>query len=67
MYKREPAYREQTKFLWFPKTIDGKTKWLILGKWVEISRWEKQINWFNLLAGYEYRWCEWEPYKWIEK
>jgi hypothetical protein len=63
----EVKYRQKQKFLWFPKTIEGKTKWLVFGKWMEYSQPEKQFNWFNpILGGSEYGYSDWKPYKWIE-
>lgn len=29
-------YRTKKRFLWWPKTINGITKWLITAEWVEV-------------------------------
>lgn len=60
-------FRNVTKFLAFPKTIDGKTKWLTKASWQEYRHYVKKFNWFNIIGGSQYEWSEWEPYKWIEK
>lgn len=39
LFKKEmessPKFKDVTKFLWFPKTIEGKTKWLTFASWQE--------------------------------
>ncbi len=56
----------KTKFLWFPKTIDGKTKWLTKTTWEE--RLVEELS-DELIANSSinpFVWI-WKPVKWIEK
>lgn len=58
--------RIKTKFLFFPKTISGKTKWLTKQSWYEelveeIDYEALHSRSFNCLT-----WV-WKPIKWIEK
>lgn len=58
--------RIKTKFLFFPKTIDGKTKWLTKASWYEefkneIDQEAMDSGSMNILT------FVWKPFKWIEK
>jgi len=57
--------RQTSKFLKYPKSINGTVKWLITATWEEERHLELKPNWFNFLAGYEPRWSEWQPAKWL--
>lgn len=57
--KQKPTwgtFRERKKFLWFPKTINGETRWL------EVSRWQEEFRIITGYAPYIYRWV---PIHWI--
>jgi hypothetical protein len=56
--------REVEDFLWKPKNIGGKIKWMCKAKWEEKSVWERHINWFYILE-WDYRWSEFIPTKWL--
>lgn len=47
-----------TKFLWLPKTIDGKTKWLVTASWQE--QFIKEFEEF-----YDCIIWSWQPTKWL--
>lgn len=60
----EYQYRQVTEFLYLPKRIDGKIKWLSTQTWIEERKLEMKFNWFNMLSGYEPKWSKWSPIKW---
>ena len=53
-------YRFQSKFLWFPKTIDGVTYWLERQMWRQ--EYKKVIVHGSLADMYTYKWVDvcWE-------
>lgn len=58
--------RIKTKFLFLPKTINGKTKWLVKASWQEefkeeIDQEALDLGSTNILT------FIWKPIKWIEK
>ncbi len=57
-------FRIQTNFLFLPKTIGGKTKWLTTESWREERHQYKRFNWFNILEK-EIVWSDWKPVNWI--
>lgn len=61
-----PTRQIKTKFLWFPKTIEGQTKWLVTASWQEqfievIDEEAMELGALNCFC-----WI-WKPVKWIEK
>ena len=53
--------RIEQKFLYLPKRINGKIKWLVNAKWEEER---VKVPWtFYLLDGYY--WSDWKPTKWL--
>ncbi len=62
--QKAPAFKTVTKFLWFPKTIEGTTKWLVSASWQEqfieiIDDEALQLGALNC-----FNWI-WKPVKWI--
>lgn len=68
LVKREPrispAFKSVTKFLWFPKTINGEWKWFVTASWqeqfVEVIDQEAMDN----LSISPLVWT-WKPVKWL--
>ena len=59
-------YRTRGKFLWFPKSIEGQTRWLVDAYWKECRYEYLSINWFNpILDGCVSGWSDWKPLNWI--
>lgn len=59
-----PVFKTVTKFLWFPKTIDGTTKWLVTASWQEqfvevIDQEPFDLGSINCLV------WEYKPVKWL--
>ncbi len=62
--QKAPAFKTITKFLWFPKTIDGETKWLVTASWQEqfmetIDQEAMDYDASNFMI-----WV-WKPVKWL--
>lgn len=62
--QKVPAFKTVTKFLWFQKTIEGKTKWLVTASWQEqfvevIDQESLDMGSINCLV-----WT-WKPVKWL--
>lgn len=62
--QRDFKSRIVTKFLWFPKTINGETRWLSTQTWEERARIVRENVWFLPLNGVFEKTYEYEPYKW---
>lgn len=58
--------RIKTKFLWFPKIIDGKIKWLTKATWEEIFVEELDDELVSSGSRNPFVWI-WKPIKWIER
>lgn len=63
--KSKPQFRIVSKFLWFPKTIQGSTKWLVIAQWEEqfievIDQFALDLGSTNCLV------WKWKPIKWIK-
>ena len=62
-------FRTVTKFLWFPKTIDGETKWLVTASWqeqfVEEIYYKQPIDPIIDLECQDCVIWVWKPVKWL--
>lgn len=59
-----PKFKDVTKFLWFPKTINGKTKWLTTASWQEQFVEETDQLALDLGSFDSITWV-WKPVKWL--
>lgn len=66
--KQNPRYEHRTitKFLWWPKSIESKTKWLCSATWEETRCDVFSFNVFNPVFGEHVKWGNWIPTKWID-
>lgn len=64
--ENQPQVRTKTKFLWLPKTIQGKIKWLCTATWEEKFMEEIDQEALDLGTTDCLIWV-WKPTKWIEK
>ena len=60
--KKENPVRTVTKFLYLPKTINNKTKWLTRASWAEEFK-EDPSNSEPFYYGACYKWV---PYSWLD-
>lgn len=60
-------YRTKSRFLFFPKTIKNKTKWLVFAEWRESKMLKRRepslLNPFGVGSDY---WTKWKPVMFIE-
>lgn len=68
LFKQEmfasPLFKTVTKFLWFPKTIEGKTKWLVTASWQE--QFMETIDQEAMDYGAsDFMFWTWKPVKWL--
>lgn len=66
IFYESPTRRIETKFLFFPKTINGKTKWLIKATWEEnfVEELDDELVAYDSINPFI---RIWKPTKWIEK
>lgn len=64
--------RTKKQFLFLPKTINGKTKWLCFATFEEQRILEKTFNTINTLLGgafmgkvHTWEWSAWKATKWL--
>lgn len=62
-YENE-THKIKTKFLWFPKTIEGKTKWLVTASWQEQFMETIDQEAMDYGASNFMIWV-WKPVKWL--
>jgi len=62
--------RERNRFLWFPKSISGETRWLEHGQWIEVYS-DVDVAIFKvgttvINPTVEYATTKWRPVSWVE-
>lgn len=56
--KYQTETRTVSKFLWLPKRIDGRTKWLCYATWEEFRVQIYKFNWVNPIFGEHIAWVD---------
>lgn len=57
-------YRHCHDYLWVPKMINGKIKWLTDAVWQESRTQVPKFNWFNVIGGPMLVWTKWKAIEW---
>lgn len=57
---QEGKTRTEKRFLIFPLTISGETRWL------EMAKWEEKVVYYVNVFSKEYRGWEWKPQRWLD-